>query len=377
MGGGVHGSSGSGSDSGHGRMDSAMESAQAVAAAREELGELRAEVEAARGEAPGERRRARVAQEQTSRLESLRSSAAAAASSARRDSDKARAEAGSLARGALEAARSRESEESRLRDRVACLRAEAARELEEQRARAAAAAAAAEREEERLADVRDSFGLEVECLQNGVRELEAEAAGWRDALEAARTRLAAEEERGRTEQLRVQAEVKRLAKEGDRAREEGEAWASRLEALRAQHDEEGDRRAREARDAAAELEALRSEAAGVRSELREGRAALGAVCAAAEDKASVVNGRENDAVCLERRAAELGAQVEGLEAARERAAREVEAARRRQAEELSRWEEAMSDRRREFERSSGLVRGNAASLSALEKEVGSRAGSER
>ncbi|CAN0273448.1 unnamed protein product, partial [Scytosiphon promiscuus] len=121
------GGSGSGSDSG------AVDSAEAVVSAREELGELRAAVEAARDELARERQRARTAQEHTSRLESLRSSAAAAASSARRDSDKARGEAERLARDALEAARERETEESQLRRRLASLRTEAARELEAQR----------------------------------------------------------------------------------------------------------------------------------------------------------------------------------------------------------------------------------------------------
>ncbi|CAN0273505.1 unnamed protein product, partial [Scytosiphon promiscuus] len=78
---------------------------------------------------------------------------------------------------------------------------------------------------------------------------------------------------------------------------------------------------------------------------------------------------ENDAASLERRAAELGAQVEGLEAARDRAAKEAESARRQQEEELSRWGKAVSERRREFERSSGLVRGKAACLSELEEEA--------
>lgn len=317
-----------------------------------------------------ERDRARAAQEQTSRLESLRSSAtaaAAAASTARHESDEARADDEERTRSAAETARRQEAEESQLRNRLASLRAEAARELEEHRARAAAAA---DREEARLADARDSFGLEIECLQNGVRELEAEAAGWRNALEAARTRLAAEEEKGRTERLAVQADVKRLAKQAERARREGDAWASRLETLRAEHRDETDRRAGEARDAAAELEALRSEAAGVRSELREGWAALGSISAQAEDKASLANGRENDAAVLERRTAELGAEVEGLEAARDRTAGAVEAGRRRQAEEMARWGEAVAERRREFERLSGLARDNAVSLNALEKEAG-------
>lgn len=344
-----------------------------------------------------EREKAHNAQEQASRLESLRLSAASAARQAHSDAKKARAEADHQAR-ALEAERERgaasrrrraaedaaaaaESEE--LQRRLAHLRGEAevlegrlreaSRELGEREARAEAAAAAAEREEERLADCRDSFGLEVEGLQKGVGELESEAVGWRGALEAARSRLAAEEERGRTERLAVQAEVKRLGREADRRRAEVEEEEARLEGLRVRHRAEGERLAREAREATVKLETLRSEATDVRSRLAAGQAELQTASAAAEEKLASADGAEAAAVTLGRRAADLQVQVEDLEAARDRAAAAAESARRRQAEELSLWKEAMEDRRQEFERFSGLVRDKAAALSDLKEQVGKEA----
>lgn len=340
-----------------------------------------------------EREKAHNAREQTSRLESLRLSAASAARRAHRNASKAKTEAENRAR-ALDAARERgaalrrrraaedaaaaaESEE--LQHRLAHLRGEteglenrlrdAARELEGREARVEAAAEAAEREEERLADCRDSFGLEVEGLQKGVGELESEAVGWRGALEAARSRLAAEEERGRTERLAVQAEVKRLGREAERRRAEAKEEEARLESLRARHQAEGERRAREVREATVELEGLRSETADVRSNLAAEQAELQAAAAAVEDKLAYVDATEMAAASLGRRAAELQVRVEDLESARDRAAAEVESARRRQVEELSRWKEAMCERRQEFERFSGLVRGKAAELSDLEEQV--------
>lgn len=347
-----------------------------------------------------EHEKAHNAREQASRLESLRLSAASAARRARRDAKKARAEADGQARS-LEAERERglalrrrraaedaaaaaESEE--LRRRLAGLRGEnqglegrlreASREVKEQEARAEAAAAAAEREEARLADCRDSFGLEVEGLQKGVGELESEAAGWRGALEAARSRLAAEEERGRTERLAARADVKRLGEEADRRRKEAAEEEARLEGLRARCQAEAERRAREAREAAAELEGLESEAAGVRARLAAGQAELRAIAAAVEDKLVSIDETETAAASLGRRAAELQVQVEELESARDRAAAEVESARHRQAEELSRWKGAMEERRQEFEGYSGLVRDKAAALSDLEKQVRRLRGSE-
>lgn len=193
--------------------------------------------------------------------------------------------------------------------------------------------------------------------------------GWRGALEAARSRLEAEEERGRTERLGLQAEVKRLGGELDGKMTEAGVLEARVEALRERHRSESERCVREARRATAELEGLRSEEAEVRSKLRDGRAELLAVAAAAEDRAAAVDAAETAAASLERRAAELGAQVEGLEFARDRVAEETEAARRRQAEELSRWKEAMAERQQEFERFSRMVRSKASSLGDLEKEV--------
>lgn len=209
----------------------------------------------------------------------------------------------------------------------------------------------------------------MEGLQKGVGELESEAVGWRGALEAARSRLAAEEERGRTERLAVQAEVARLGREAERRRAEAEEEKARLEGLRARCRAEGERRAQEAREAAVELEGLRSEAAGVRSRLEAEQAELQATSAAVEDKLASGDEAEAAALSLDRRAAELRVQVEDLEAARDRAAAEAEAARRRQTEELSRWKEATEERRQEFDKFSGLVRDKAAALSDLEEQV--------
>lgn len=163
--------------------------------------------------------------------------------------------------------------------------------------------------------------------------------------------------------------MKRLGGELDGKKKEAGVLETRVAALRERHRSESERCAREARRATAELEGLRSEEAEVRSKLRDGRGELLAVAAAAEDRAAAVDAAETAAASLERRAAELGAQVEGLESARDRVAEETEAARRRQAEELSRWKEATAERQQEFERFSRMVRTKASSLGDLEKEV--------
>lgn len=244
-----------------------------------------------------------------------------------------------------------------------------AREAERREARAEAAAAAADREEARLADCRDSFGLEVEGLQRGVGELESEAVGWREALEQARTRLASEEERGRADKLRLEAETARLGEMVEGLGAEAREWEARLGALRRRHQSDEEKLARESRQGLVELHELKSKVAEARSSLEAGRAELHTVAAVVEEKAAAIEKADAVAASLERRAAEAGAQVKDLEAARERASREGEVARRQQAEELSRWKEAMAERRREFEGISKLVVAKAASLGDLERQV--------
>lgn len=336
------------------------------------------------------RERTRTAREQTSRLESLRSSAVTAAGRANRDADKARAEA-QAAMHALETTRdglaaaqaahrtAEEGAESERR-RLESLRQEAmgledglraaTREVEEREARAVAAAAAAEQEEARLVDCRDSFGLEVEGLQKGVGELESEAVGWRGALEQARSRLAVEEQRGRQEKLRAEAERERLGEAVEGRKVEVKEWETRLEALRRKYESNGERFAREARDATAELHGLKSKISLARSKLKAEQAELQVVSASIEEKVAGVDTAEAAAASLDRRTAELEAHVGDLEGERDRALREGQAARRRQAEELSRWQEAIAERRHEFDGLSELVRGKAASLGDLERQVG-------
>lgn len=247
-----------------------------------------------------------------------------------------------------------------------------ARTTQEREARAEAAAAAAKQEEARLEDCRDSFGLEVEGLQKGVGELESEAVGWKEALEQARATLATEQERGRADKLRLEAEKARLGEAVEGLKAEARTWGARLDDSRRRHECDSEMLAREARKAAVELQGLRSKVAEVRSKLQAGQAELQAVAAAIEEKSVGVDAAEADAASLERRAAELSARIEDLEAERDRASCEGQTARRRQAEELSRWKEAMVERRKEFDGLSELVRSKAAALGDVESQVGRR-----
>lgn len=150
---------------------------------------------------------------------------------------------------------------------------------------------------------------------------------------------------------------------------EAREWEARLGALRRGHQSEDEKFARESRQRVVELNELESKVVEARSSLEAGRAELHTVAGVVEEKAAAIEKADAVAACLERRAEEAGAQVKDLEAARERASREGEATRRQQAEELSRWKEAMADRRREFEGISKLVEGKAASLGDLQQQV--------
>lgn len=336
-----------------------------------------------------ERERARTAREQTSRLESLRSTAAAAAGRAARDADKARADAETAmhalgnARGGLAAAeasrRTAEEAAESERQRLGRLRGETAelrdrlqatgREVEGREARAEAVAAAADEEESRLADCRDSFGLEVDGLQKRVKELEAEAVGWREALEEARSSAAREDEERRAKRVRVETAKRRLEDTVEGLKAEARTWEVKVESRRRQHESDCEKFTQEARVATVELHKLKSRAADARARLRKGEEGLNAVAGALDEKTAAIDVTEAAGMSLERRAVELEASVADLQAQRDRASSEMDAARRRHAEEISHWKEAIAECRQEFEGLSGLMRAKAISLEDLEQKV--------
>lgn len=336
--------------------------------------------------------RGRAAREQVARLEALRSSAAAAASRAKGDAKKARAEA-EEGKHALDATQSRlraaEIARSKIdeavdseRSRLESLRREAveleaglqtaAREVEEREVRAAVAAKAAELEEARLADCRDSFGLEVEGLQKGVGELESEALGWREAIEQARSTLRTEEEQGRVTKARVEADVKRLQEGSERLKTEAHDLDTRVRGLRRKHDSDGTRLARETRSVAMELATLKSKLVKAQSALQAGHAELEGLTKELEEKSVAVRAADDKMRFLDRQSTELASHVARLEAERERATREGETARRRQGEELACWKEAVAERRMEFEELSELIRSETTTLEDLKSQVGHR-----
>ena len=336
-----------------------------------------------------EHERVGIAQTQASRQEAIRSSAVAVANRADHDANTARA-ATQAAMRALKSARdglaaaqaARRTSEKAVESehaRLESLRREAnglendlcaiEKQVQMEEARAEAARVAAQREEARLADCRDSFSLEVEGLQKGVGELESEAAGWRDALLQARSRLATREEQGQQDKRRMDAEKARLAEAVAELKAEALNWQTRLEGLRRQHIIDVEKLSREAREATVELRELKSRVSQARSKLQAARTELRTVAATVEKNVATNNAAVEAAVSLERRGAELEANIGDLEAKRDRLIREGEAARRRQAGELSRWKEAMAKRLQEYEDLSERVRGKAAALSELERQV--------
>lgn len=333
--------------------------------------------------------RRRKVRDQTSHLEGVRSSAAAVADRADRDASAARAETEAVmhaletARDGLAAAqvarRTAENAAESERARLDSLRREAVgleddlrateRKIREEEARAEAVREAVQKEEARLADCRDSFGFEVEGLQKGVGELESEAVGWREELQRMRSRLAAEKQQGQEEKRRMEEEKSRLEVAIAGLKTEEQDWRERLEGLRRQHDFDGENLAHDARKATGELRDIKSKVSQARSDLRVAQAELQAVASAIEEKTVENNAVKVFVVSLERRAAELEANIVDLRAERDCMTQKVEAARRQQAGELAQWKEAMAKRLQEYERLSERVKDKAASLGELERKV--------
>lgn len=250
----------------------------------------------------------------------------------------------------------------------------AAQEVKQREARAGIATAVAEEEEARLADYKDSFGLEIEGLQKGVGELESEARGWRKALEQARSRLRVEEEEGQAAKAKVGEEKTKQLGEVERLKAEARALENRVGGLRRQRESDGNALARDTEAAAAELSALKSKVAEAHSTLQAQNAELEALANVLGNTASAVRTKEEKLDSLERRCTELETRIGNLKAEKERIVRNRDGARRGQEEELLRWREAVAERREEYERVTELARAKAASLGNLESQVRARNG---
>lgn len=245
----------------------------------------------------------------------------------------------------------------------------AMREVEDREERAAVAAVTAEREEARLADCKDSFGLEVEGLQKGVGELESEAVGWRKALEQARSRLCMEEEQGRLAKARVEADIERLQEAAAKLRQEVQELEARVQAVRHQNAKESKRIARDTRAAAVELATLKPKIAEARSILRERHAELNRLTTEINEKRAGLSMATKQEASLEDRSAEAASHVARLEAEREQVMKEGEITRRQQEEELAHLTRAVARCRDELADSNKALQQKAVALEDQEREV--------